>query len=93
MSSKKKSLEIETLRGLACLLLVLYHVIGPLGGGLKIDLGSPFRVIADSMVYVRMPLGSFFDSSTIVWSSYEMICVPYIVPGSALTSPTTVWIS
>lgn len=61
MSSKKKSLEIETLRGLACLLLVLYHVIGPLGGGLKIDLGSPFRVIADSMVYVRMPLFTFIS--------------------------------
>lgn len=61
MSSKKKSLEIETLRGLACLLLVLYHVIGPFGGGLKIDLGSPFRVIADSMVYVRMPLFTFIS--------------------------------
>lgn len=70
MSSKKKSLEIETLRGLACLLLVLYHVIGPLGGGLKIDLGSPFRVIADSMVYVRMPLFTFI--SGYIYSIYKI---------------------
>jgi len=70
MSSKKKSLEIETLRGLACLLLVLYHVIGPLGGGLKIDLGSPFRVIADSMVYVRMPLFTFI--SGYIYSLYKI---------------------
>lgn len=70
MQSKKKSLEIETLRGLACLLLVLYHVIGPLGGGLKIDLGSPFRVIADSMVYVRMPLFTFI--SGYIYSIYKI---------------------
>ncbi|MCS3835948.1 peptidoglycan/LPS O-acetylase OafA/YrhL [Pseudomonas sp. JAI111] len=70
MQSKKKSLEIETLRGLACLLLVLYHVIGPLGGGLKIDLGSPFRVLADSMVYVRMPLFTFI--SGYIYSIYKI---------------------
>lgn len=70
MSSNKKSLEIETLRGLACLLLVLYHVIGPLGGGLKIDLGSPLRVIADSMVYVRMPLFTFI--SGYIYSLYKI---------------------
>ncbi|MBT2373310.1 acyltransferase family protein [Pseudomonas fluorescens] len=70
MSIKKKSLEIETLRGLACLLLVLYHVIGPLGGGLKIDVGSPFRVIADSMVYVRMPLFTFI--SGYIYSIYKI---------------------
>lgn len=70
MQSKKKSLEIETLRGLACLLLVLYHVIGPLGGGLKIDQGSPFRVLADSMVYVRMPLFTFI--SGYIYSIYKI---------------------
>ncbi|MFO2466267.1 acyltransferase [Pseudomonas sp. 15FMM2] len=70
MSSKNKSLEIETLRGLACLLLVLYHVIGPLGGGLKIDLGSPLRVLADSMVYVRMPLFTFI--SGYIYSIYKI---------------------
>jgi peptidoglycan/LPS O-acetylase OafA/YrhL len=70
MQSKKKSLEIETLRGLACLLLVLYHVIGPLGGGLKIDLGSPFRILADSMVYVRMPLFTFI--SGYIYSIYKI---------------------
>ncbi|WP_137807634.1 acyltransferase family protein [Pseudomonas sp. G(2018)] len=70
MQSKNKSLEIETLRGLACLLLVLYHVIGPLDGGLKIDLGSPFRVIADSMVYVRMPLFTFI--SGYIYSIYKV---------------------
>ncbi|MNM09459.1 Acyltransferase family protein [compost metagenome] len=70
MQSKNKSLEIETLRGLACLLLVLYHVIGPLGGGLKIDLGSPYRVLADSMVYVRMPLFTFI--SGYIYSIYKI---------------------
>ncbi len=70
MQSKKKSLEIETLRGLACLLLVLYHVIGPFGGGLKIDLGSPYRILADSMVYVRMPLFTFI--SGYIYSIYKI---------------------
>lgn len=70
MQSNKKSLEIETLRGLACLLLVLYHVIGPLGGGLKIDVGSPYRVLADSMVYIRMPLFTFI--SGYIYSIYKI---------------------
>lgn len=70
MQSKKKSLEIETLRGLACLLLVIYHVIGPLGGGLKIEMGSPYRALADSMVYIRMPLFVFI--SGYIYSIYKI---------------------
>lgn len=70
MSIKNKSLEIETLRGLACLLMVLYHVIGPMGAGLKVSLDSPWRVIADSMVYVRMPLFTFV--SGYIFSLYKI---------------------
>jgi len=56
MSSNNRLANIESLRGLACLLLVYYHVVGPLHGGLKLELGNPHRVMVDALVYIRMPL-------------------------------------
>jgi len=50
------NLPIETLRGLACLLLVAYHVIGAdPSHGLRIQEGL-FRWLNDGMAYLRMPL-------------------------------------
>ncbi len=48
--------HIETLRGLACVLLVLYHVIGAdPGNGLRVADG-PVRWLNDGLAYLRMPL-------------------------------------
>jgi len=58
MASSRRNERIETIRGIACLLLVLYHVIGRVDSGLRIDEGF-WRVLADSFVPVRMPLFSF----------------------------------
>ncbi|WP_432520350.1 acyltransferase family protein [Kineococcus sp. SYSU DK006] len=54
--------SVDTLRGLACLLVVLYHVRG--GGptdGLRLDRGNPWSYLVDSLVYLRMPLFSFLS--------------------------------
>ncbi|MFZ4478379.1 MAG: acyltransferase family protein [Rhodoferax sp.] len=55
------NLRIETLRGLACLLLVLYHVIGadPAHGLLVAD--GPVRWLNDGLAYLRMPLFTFLS--------------------------------
>ena len=54
--------SIDTLRGLACLLVVLYHVRGgEPGDGLRLDRGNPWSYLVDSLVYLRMPLFSFLS--------------------------------
>lgn len=55
------NLRIETLRGLACLLLVSYHVIGADPGlGLRVGDG-PLRWLNDGLAYLRMPLFTFLS--------------------------------
>ena len=53
--------SVDAWRGLACLLLVAYHVIGsdPLNG-LRIADG-PLRVLNDGLAYLRMPLFTFLS--------------------------------
>ena len=53
--------QIETLRGFACLLLVLYHVIGADPSvGLRVADGS-LRLWNDGLAYLRMPLFTFLS--------------------------------
>jgi glucan biosynthesis protein C len=53
----KKDLTIETLRGLAILLMVMGHVIGAHKDlGLKVDDNSGLRFFYYSLQYIRMPL-------------------------------------
>lgn len=58
---KSRNLQIDTLRGIACILLVAYHVIGSSGSvGLKISDGL-YREINDVLAYIRMPLFTFLS--------------------------------
>ena len=53
--------QIETLRGLACLLLVVYHVVGADASlGLQVTEG-PVRLLNDGLAYLRMPLFTFLS--------------------------------
>lgn len=55
------NMPIETLRGLACLLLVAYHVIGAdPSHGLRIEDGL-LRWLNDGLAYLRMPLFTFLS--------------------------------
>lgn len=57
-----RNLNIETLRGLACLLLVAYHVIGDKPTmGLQVPADSAVRHIQDILAYIRMPLFTFLS--------------------------------
>ena len=56
-----KQIQIETLRGLACFLLVAFHVVGDTANsGLKIEEGV-FREINDFLALIRMPLFTFLS--------------------------------
>lgn len=53
----KKNLHIETLRGLAIILVVFGHIIGSGdSGGLRVNNDSLLRYIYYSLEYIRMPL-------------------------------------
>jgi len=52
---------IQSLRGLACLLVVYFHVVGSETTGLKLELDNGYRLIADFLIYLRMPLFTFLS--------------------------------
>jgi len=58
----RRNLEIDTARGIACILLVTFHVIGNnLETGLHFEEGSNLRVVSDYLSYLRMPLFTFLS--------------------------------
>ncbi len=73
---KNRNLEVDTLRGIACILLVAYHVIGNNPQrGLQVDSGL-YRDLNDLLAYIRMPLFAFL--SGIVYS-YRPVSKDYFV--------------
>ena len=88
------NMRIETLRGLACLLLVLYHVVGAdRNYGLRVEDG-PVRWVNDALVYLRMPLFIFIsglvyglrpftgDSRAFLVGKARRLLIPMLVVGS-----------
>jgi peptidoglycan/LPS O-acetylase OafA/YrhL len=58
----RESLRVETLRGLACMLLVAFHVIGShASSGLHVGEGSLYRWFANLFMHLRMPLFTFLS--------------------------------
>jgi len=56
-----ESARIQTLRGVACLLLVAFHVVGIEGAGLLVDADSGYRLFMNLFVHLRMPLFTFLS--------------------------------
>jgi glucans biosynthesis protein C len=62
MLLRRESLRVETLRGLACMLLVAFHVIGSQAtSGLHVSPDSPYRHFANLFMHLRMPLFTFLS--------------------------------
>ncbi|MFK4811027.1 acyltransferase [Devosia sp. ZW T5_3] len=63
MQARSGRLEyVETIRGLACLLLVAFHVTGTnLTDGLMLDQWHPLRIVNDGLDNSRMPIFSFIS--------------------------------
>jgi fucose 4-O-acetylase-like acetyltransferase len=61
-NASRSTLEVDTLRGLACILLVTFHVIGDSPqSGLRIADPSWLTQANELMAYVRMPLFAFLS--------------------------------
>ncbi|HEY7612770.1 MAG TPA: acyltransferase [Gemmatimonadales bacterium] len=62
VSSASRDGNVDTLRGLACLLLVAFHAVGSSSAsGLQVPDGSPYREFTNLFVHVRMPLFTFLS--------------------------------
>ncbi|MGF7173661.1 acyltransferase family protein [Azospirillum doebereinerae] len=61
MRTDSQSFHIAELRGLACILLVAYHVVGVPGTGMQVDDGSIYRYATSSFELIRMPLFTFIS--------------------------------
>ncbi len=66
----ERRLEIDTIRGLACLMLVAYHVIGTPTTGLLLTEGW-LRDLNDYLAYIRMPLFTFLSGYVYGWRPYR----------------------
>ncbi|MBP2227594.1 peptidoglycan/LPS O-acetylase OafA/YrhL [Azospirillum agricola] len=53
--------HVVELRGLACILLVAYHVVGVPGTGMQVEDGSLYRYATSSFELIRMPLFTFLS--------------------------------
>jgi peptidoglycan/LPS O-acetylase OafA/YrhL len=71
-STSSRKLSVDTLRGLACLLLVTYHVIGyaPVAG-LRLPAEHPLALMNDALALLRMPLFSFLSGFVYAWRPYS----------------------
>lgn len=87
-----KNRDIQSLRGLACLLLVFYHVLGsnPMNG-LRVSDGW-LRLLTDGLAVIRMPLFAFLGGamygagsltgSQLVIDKFKRLIVPMLTVGS-----------
>ena len=67
----QRNLEIDTLRGLACVLLVSFHVVGVSAQvGLRLSEEHWLQQLNGALAYLRMPLFSFL-------SGYVYACRPF----------------
>jgi len=77
VKSRSKNEAIETVRGLACLMLVLYHVIGGTPeSGLRINDGF-WRIANDTLAYIRMPLFTFLSGMVYAYRPVDDLSWPF----------------
>ncbi|NTW74099.1 MAG: acyltransferase [Chlorobiaceae bacterium] len=70
-TSVRRNIPIDTLRGMACIFLVAYHVIGITPeSGLRLHDGV-LKEANDLLAYVRMPLFTFLSGFVYAWRPYR----------------------
>ncbi|MCB0063785.1 MAG: acyltransferase [Caldilineaceae bacterium] len=76
--TQTRDLTVDTARGLACILLVAYHVIGndATSGLLLAD--GPYRLGADLLAYIRMPLFTFLSGYVYAWRPLRSGVLPFL---------------
>lgn len=74
LSVNGRNLPVDTLRGVACILLVTYHVVGySSADGLQVSDDSAFRYYTDSVEYLRMPLFTLLSGLVYAWRPLQSV--------------------
>lgn len=66
-----RNISIDTLRGIACILLVAFHVVGAEDTGLRLDTSHFLSEANNVLIYLRMPLFSFLSGFVYAWRPYS----------------------
>ena len=66
-----RKLSIDTLRGLACILLVAYHVVGGPSQGMRLPPDHLLPQVNEVVALLRMPLFSFLSGFVYAWRPYS----------------------
>ncbi len=82
---KENNLDLETLRGLACFLLVFGHLIGyPVTSGLRLDEGNGFHLFNLTLEHTRMPLFAFLGGVVFSFRGITPGVRPQFIKGKAI---------
>jgi fucose 4-O-acetylase-like acetyltransferase len=83
-SSIARDGRIDVMRGFACLLLVVYHVIGNSpSSGLSVDYPHPLRLFADALSDVRLPMFAFLSGFVYQYRPVKLGSYPGFLKGKA----------
>ena len=66
-----RKLSIDTLRGLACILLAAYHVVGGPSQGMRLPPDHLLSQVNEVVALLRMPLFSFLSGFVYAWRPYS----------------------
>ncbi len=78
MKPEKRNLPVDTLRGIACIFLVAYHVVGMNPeSGLKLHDGF-LKNANEFLAYIRMPLFTFLSGYVYAWRPYQAGCKKFM---------------
>lgn len=70
-TAKTRNIPVDTLRGLACIMLVAYHVIGNTPqNGLRLQTGV-LKDANELLAYIRMPLFTFLSGLVYAWRPFK----------------------
>ena len=103
-TASNRNLGIDTLRGLACILLVAFHVIGEAPThGLRLDYDHPFALFSALFFHLRMPLFAMLSGFVYGWrpirrgeagsfltGKLRRLVVPYLFAATAFAVVNTV---
>jgi peptidoglycan/LPS O-acetylase OafA/YrhL len=71
VKTKNRNIPVDTLRGVACIMLVAYHVIGNTPqNGLKLQTGV-LKDANELLAYIRMPLFTFLSGLVYAWRPFS----------------------
>lgn len=71
--------RVDSVRGIACMCVVYFHVVGDGSTGLKLDSNHIYSMISDFLLYIRMPLFTFLSGYVYAYRRFDGEGIPYLL--------------